>query len=719
MSVNIPNEWFCPITREIMTDPVLCKDGRCYERSAIEKWLVSNDTSPLNRRIKLSSSELIPDYCLRNTIETLMSSELFKNSILNQKTSISSGFSDKNPDKISMNYSINDNLVKLSLTAPIYPSVGRVPLSLICVIDVSGSMNEVVTVGNESDGFTRLDIVKHAVHTIISSLDDCDQLSLITFSTSAITILEPEFMNNIGKQSAKYALDNTVPGGETNLWGGLQMANLTINKMNPDSNKSIVVLTDGQSNKDPPRGILYEYKKQFPSIPINTFGFGYSINSELLHYIAEYSGGIFCFIPDGTFVGTVFINFLAILLSSCKDHITLTISDTSNIKEIHGCQSVLSENEGEIKVIIGSIMYGQPRNIIIELKEESRDGNPGPLFKISGSDENQELIVQTQSVPTPPNFFIADHYRILFSEVLINTIKKLTISERYNCIIEFLDKLLNDNSVLSNPVISNMIRDIRSSEPDEGQVLTAVSRKDYYEKWGSHYLYSLSMAHKNQMCLNFKDPGIQIYGSNLFIDFQTKIEKIFNELPVPKPSQPYLKNTSRHVLSMSSYNSQANPCFDGNGDVITQNGPMKVKDLRKGIVLSNGATIKCILKTKIFKEIEIVNINDVLITPWHPVVHYGTWKFPSQIFSIETKFVDYIYSILLDRKQETIKVNDLEIACLAHEMTGPVIYHKYYGTERVVEDLKKMRGFENGLVILTDYKITTDNKGIVNGIIQY
>ncbi|MEI6529720.1 MAG: U-box domain-containing protein [Candidatus Falkowbacteria bacterium] len=49
---EIPNRFLCPITLDIMFDPVLAADGRNYERSAIERWLREhNNTSPFTREI--------------------------------------------------------------------------------------------------------------------------------------------------------------------------------------------------------------------------------------------------------------------------------------------------------------------------------------------------------------------------------------------------------------------------------------------------------------------------------------------------------------------------------------------------------------------------------------------------------------------------------------------------------------------------------------------
>jgi hypothetical protein len=39
--------FLCPITHELMTDPVIDPDGNSYERSAIENWLKEHSTSPI------------------------------------------------------------------------------------------------------------------------------------------------------------------------------------------------------------------------------------------------------------------------------------------------------------------------------------------------------------------------------------------------------------------------------------------------------------------------------------------------------------------------------------------------------------------------------------------------------------------------------------------------------------------------------------------------
>ena len=64
---NIPTEFICPITMEIMTDPVVLSDGQVYERQYIEKWLKISCVSPLTKVVV--KNEVIPCFALRSLIQ--------------------------------------------------------------------------------------------------------------------------------------------------------------------------------------------------------------------------------------------------------------------------------------------------------------------------------------------------------------------------------------------------------------------------------------------------------------------------------------------------------------------------------------------------------------------------------------------------------------------------------------------------------------------------
>ena len=68
---TIPNEFLCPITQEIMHDPVCASDGYTYERKAIEEWLTKKQTSPI-MNISISGTQLYPNKILKMLINKHM-----------------------------------------------------------------------------------------------------------------------------------------------------------------------------------------------------------------------------------------------------------------------------------------------------------------------------------------------------------------------------------------------------------------------------------------------------------------------------------------------------------------------------------------------------------------------------------------------------------------------------------------------------------------------
>lgn len=67
-----PNSHYCPITLDVMKDPVIDLDGNSYERSAIEKWLSNHNSSPMSRTL-LKVSDLRPNIALKEAIREVSS----------------------------------------------------------------------------------------------------------------------------------------------------------------------------------------------------------------------------------------------------------------------------------------------------------------------------------------------------------------------------------------------------------------------------------------------------------------------------------------------------------------------------------------------------------------------------------------------------------------------------------------------------------------------
>ena len=62
-----PDAFVCPITQELMDEPVMAFDGHTYERRAIERWFKRRQTSPKTGE-QLANAVLLPNHAMRGQI---------------------------------------------------------------------------------------------------------------------------------------------------------------------------------------------------------------------------------------------------------------------------------------------------------------------------------------------------------------------------------------------------------------------------------------------------------------------------------------------------------------------------------------------------------------------------------------------------------------------------------------------------------------------------
>jgi len=94
------------------------------------------------------------------------------------------------------------------------------------VLDISGSMASEAYVKNkdgvkESHGMSYLDLLKHAVKTVITNLGPEDRFSLVTYSTHARIDYPLNNMDENNKAVAIDILEKLTDEECTNIWEGL------------------------------------------------------------------------------------------------------------------------------------------------------------------------------------------------------------------------------------------------------------------------------------------------------------------------------------------------------------------------------------------------------------------------------------------------------------------------------------------------------------------
>lgn len=69
MSLNIPDEFRCPISLDLMKDPVIVASGHTYDRNSIAQWINSGHHTCPKSGQKLIHMALIPNYALKSLLQ--------------------------------------------------------------------------------------------------------------------------------------------------------------------------------------------------------------------------------------------------------------------------------------------------------------------------------------------------------------------------------------------------------------------------------------------------------------------------------------------------------------------------------------------------------------------------------------------------------------------------------------------------------------------------
>lgn len=613
--------------------------------------------------------------------------------------------------------------------------VERTPVDIVCVIDISGSMQTEASTQNdqgvsESNGLSVLDVVKHAVATIIHALGPNDRCAIVSYSDRARIELELTSMTESGQDLANTKLQALHTEGSTNLWDGLLVGMDVLRAKSRDGRiPSVFLLTDGQPNVQPPRGhlqMLQRYKDEHQvNFTINSFGFGYNLDSHLLDELATEGGGAYAFIPEATFVGTVFVNAMSNLLVTAGADVSLSIEPVNGAKlvKVNGAHPVQEASWGA-KALLGTVQFEQKRGIVVRLDlSEHKAGQPycnATLQYVTRRGEVARVEAAGSSVASAAPDAVYHFARSLLCETVAEVMQTMskgggnvaTAAALVDAAIKHIRAQEN-----SSPALVELIKDL------EGQMSEAVSRNDWWTKWGRHYLPSLGRAHQLQQCNNFKDPGVQIYGGPLFQKVRDIADAVFLKLPPPKPSRTKRDGSSYAApASMNAYYDSACVCFSGESLVLMADASLRpCSSLRRGDVVFGGGVVKCVVRTACEEGLQsLVRLSPTLrITPWHPVQVANKWTFPLHLAPVKIEQLDATWNFVLEGNHSMV-IGGVVCTTLGHGIINDVadVRSSVYWGRDILNDLAQMPGFEQGFVSIEHPKIERGHGGLVVRLIE-
>jgi hypothetical protein len=528
---------------------------------------------------------------------------------------------------------------------------------------------------------------------MIAILGPQDTMGLVSFSATARVVLAPIPMDAVGKGRINAALDTIRPDSATNIFDGIKKAGeLLADPAFEGQNIVAMLLTDGFPTMSPPRGLV----ETLPTIrapnrwTLHAFGFGYNLDSKLCADIAEWGGGLFGFIPDATMVGTVFINALAHVLSTANLDTTFAYAPAPTAPPV--------------TVRAGPITYGQPRDYLFEIQgDPSFNGTPVPVGD--------------------PGITLVHHlYKKVIAEA-IRTCKTVGWLQGQAMLAEFEGRF----APLDDPTVMALLKDLRATKEGEGQVGMAPA---HFTRWGEHYMRAYHRAQALQQCMNFKDPGLQIYGGALFHSLQTTGDQLFCDLEPPRPTGrlyggAIVGGPLNAPVSMSIFHNASAGCFAPTTLIRCVDGSSKmITELRRGDSVwtpTGPANVVALVICGSSNRAQPMSmLKGLTITPFHPIRRHSgdSWIFPADTAGYSDRLMPTVYNLVLD-SGHIVLADGWQALTLGHGFTEPVAAHAYFGSQRVIEDLKKQPGWEEGMPRFKNLVATHDSStGLINGWID-
>lgn len=699
--IVIPDEFLCPITGEIMMDPVnVCAEGHIFERNAINQWSLTRNNCP-TCRTSLGSHR--PERHLKQAIADWLCAHPRAESGGGDIAPFRDGAITTDAEMFS-----HDGQSFLHVTVGTVPSCGKQGCLYIIGLDNSGSMGELTDPENKEIFYNRMDLAKHTINSIGAMLGPDDSLAVVSFSTAAKIVLEPTRMDDTGKEKLKAVLQTVQPDAMTNIDAAIR-AMMSIANRPEMKGRAIfgALLTDGAETVVPsPSGTVKALSRQVMTNPwiFSTFGFGYDLNSVLLTQLAEMplsGGGSFGFIPDLTMIGTVFINWVAnAMVTGTRDAIVQYSVNSGSPVSIH----------------TGPLAIGQPRDYLVQIPA-------GASVKVFAA--GAEIVPVASATPD---------YPLALTMYVAAIEQAIAVSEagRNDGAFPLLARVIQRFADTTDLRVKALLLDIESADPSEGQIGMAPR---YWKRWGGHYMRSYRRAQQIQRRLNFKDPGSLIYGgdeASLFGQCVAKGEELFMTLEPPQPtgaSRNYGSSSAAPAydpaylsayLRTNSQAAQSGGCFHPENTVLmTDASEKQIQSLSPGDEVwtpLGSASVIAVVKICHGSATSVMmsKVKDCILTPYHPYLDEASqWVLGADTVGQESYPTGTVYNLVLDKGHIIRTAGGVRACTLAHGFEESVIAHPFFGTKAVLDCLALCHGWLEGRPVYKNLQVRRSNGVIV------
>lgn len=225
----------------------------------------------------------------------------------------------------------------------------RTPTHIILLIDVSASMKDEDKLVN----------VKSSLHFLLDYLGSQDQVTIITFSDNASTIVSQKDVTPLEKENTRERISMIAAERNTNISAAFIEARRCLHNNVGNRKTGILLLTDGNANMGITRDdhlveLVTDTVHTFPGTSISCIGYGTDHKASLLQSISGVGGGSYYVVHSLDDVATVLGDVLGGLISCTYQQVRVLLPLDTPVQTRY----TVRKTDTHTEVIIGDLPAG-------------------------------------------------------------------------------------------------------------------------------------------------------------------------------------------------------------------------------------------------------------------------------------------------------------------------------------------------------------------------
>ncbi|CAF1157449.1 unnamed protein product [Adineta steineri] len=380
----------------------------------------------------------------------------------------------------------------------------RVPIDLVCIVDISGSMQG-----------EKITLLKKTLDYIIDQMGPLDRLAMVSFDTAACNRSNGlNMMTHAKQQTLHNAVAQSIhAGGGTYIGSGLEMGiQILTSRRTKNPVGAMLLLTDGQDNQH------HDYSQLMQTLPdgvvCHTFGYGLGHRAALLSQLAEQGhGGTFTFIDQVDAIALAFATALGTLFTCVAQNLSVKLEFDSSYAVTHSHSIYRHEPvqlpSSQVTFKLNDLNSEENRNLVFQLNvpalvEQSNNNDIIGHVSLEYTDAINRRQIQTPAVPfllTRPAQLAPDSPLLVVSYAVdlqrnraetSRVLKEAVNEPNYERARELLNTQLakiRTSVSAQDPLCQQLIRDLEYHYTNPSQFATTMTNM-YMQHGQERYTYS-------------------------------------------------------------------------------------------------------------------------------------------------------------------------------------------------------------------------------------